>query len=622
MEPNRRLSLIMAPAVEAKSLSEVLALADNPPTSLEIEPTHQALHQLVLYIARVPGSRGQTPRSRSLRCNTLTFSLDVFLTTVKPLHKVVTASDVQSCLYYVHVDTVEDDKIRKSLQAEQHQNDGHGGAGTDVQPRSANKVLRKPLQNGPDPAAEKCLELPPSVSPHLQPSIQRSNAGMQIGRKPVGQYSGAVAAVRTDPTQEPSPHLLGPRPMQPRLRSIDSAALENRPERRNDDMRRFSENPSKPPRPSTRPSWGAEQNPPYPPRRPNAGIRKGPETDGQGFRYEHGDIYEAQTSEFRELSEEASSLTLIRRYDNLQWNVGKISRISGTMSSDDLVNTKYGLPFTEIQGASIAISTPGYAKFIGREVLNGSISQPGVAKSQEWPSREDEQVCFTRQLRVADYMKSLDQKRKSGFSDSTLGKHGFSSKFKIHKRSREATSEETTEKNFPPTSPTHQTVDSKGYVFQSPWDGICEFHTGVAGRSLKCRHTVSPLRVIPHAQGRSAPVSELRFNLPSSKSLSGSSRKSKVPQSYSESSKRSSVLSTRSYNHFHSGAVGEQAYEDSASSDDRLDLSLGQEHAGGGFGGKQAKLGKLIVEIEGLKMLDLVVAANIGIWWRVYEKYV
>jgi hypothetical protein len=53
---------------------------------------------------------------------------------------------------------------------------------------------------------------------------------------------------------------------------------------------------------------------------------------------------------------------------------------------------------------------------------------------------------------------------------------------------------------------------------------------------------------------------------------------------------------------------------------DRLDLTLGQEFAGGGFGGKQAKLGKIILEDEGLKMVDLLVAANMGLWWRAYEK--
>ncbi|PYH89927.1 hypothetical protein BO71DRAFT_444246 [Aspergillus ellipticus CBS 707.79] len=53
-------------------------------------------------------------------------------------------------------------------------------------------------------------------------------------------------------------------------------------------------------------------------------------------------------------------------------------------------------------------------------------------------------------------------------------------------------------------------------------------------------------------------------------------------------------------------------------SDDRLDLSLAREAAGGGMRGKSAKLGKLIIEDEGIKMLDLVVAAGMSVWWRGY----
>lgn len=60
--------------------------------------------------------------------------------------------------------------------------------------------------------------------------------------------------------------------------------------------------------------------------------------------------------------------------------------------------------------------------------------------------------------------------------------------------------------------------------------------------------------------------------------------------------------------------------EDVRRSLDRMDLSLGQEYAGGGFGGKRAKLGKLIIEDEGLKMVDLLVAANMALWWRAYER--
>lgn len=54
------------------------------------------------------------------------------------------------------------------------------------------------------------------------------------------------------------------------------------------------------------------------------------------------------------------------------------------------------------------------------------------------------------------------------------------------------------------------------------------------------------------------------------------------------------------------------------SDEDRLDLSLAREPAGGGMRGKSAKLGKLIVEDEGIKMLDLVVAACMAVWWRGY----
>jgi len=49
-----------------------------------------------------------------------------------------------------------------------------------------------------------------------------------------------------------------------------------------------------------------------------------------------------------------------------------------------------------------------------------------------------------------------------------------------------------------------------------------------------------------------------------------------------------------------------------------LDLSLGQEKLGGGFDGEQAKLGKLIVETEGQKMLDLIVAANLLAFRRAF----
>lgn len=50
----------------------------------------------------------------------------------------------------------------------------------------------------------------------------------------------------------------------------------------------------------------------------------------------------------------------------------------------------------------------------------------------------------------------------------------------------------------------------------------------------------------------------------------------------------------------------------------QLDLALGREKLGGGFDGEQAKLGKLIIEPEGQKMLDLIVATNLLAFRRAF----
>jgi hypothetical protein len=105
----------------------------------------------------------------------------------------------------------------------------------------------------------------------------------------------------------------------------------------------------------------------------------------------------------------------------------------------------------------------------------------------------------------------------------------------------------------------------------------------------------------------------MRFNLPST---------NKAPSPREEASKRSSFFKRGRHSRNNSSVAvdRDEGVEDARSSLDRMDLSLGQEFAGGGFGGKQAKLGKIILEDEGLKMMDLLVASNIGLWWRAYEK--
>lgn len=183
----------------------------------------------------------------------------------------------------------------------------------------------------------------------------------------------------------------------------------------------------------------------------------------------------------------------------------------------------------------------------------------------------------------------------------------------------------------------------KGYVFLSPWLGRCEFRTGSTGRSLKCRHIldentggfnqlsqIDPAKLaqsvrdaptIGQSRGDSLtsaitgakPVSELRFNLPSEPRSPGTGGGENGTPGQATGSKR------HRFSKF-LGLEPPSSEEEYFDDEDPMDLALGREDAGGGSRGKRAKLGKLIIHDEGLKMLDLVVAANMGVWWNTWEK--
>ncbi|KAL8945504.1 MAG: hypothetical protein Q9183_008066, partial [Haloplaca sp. 2 TL-2023] len=171
----------------------------------------------------------------------------------------------------------------------------------------------------------------------------------------------------------------------------------------------------------------------------------------------------------------------------------------------------------------------------------------------------------------------------------------------------------------PVTSPRHsrdrKEAQATSYRFSSPWNGICDFDTGITGQALKCKHTP------PTQDLQTSVVSELRFNLPTSKNVGATSPGVFRSPEGPKPPKRPSYSSNRHRSEPSSSAGGNERR--STEEDDMVNpsiLSLGQERAGGGFGGKKAKLGKLIIEPEGLKMLDLLVAANMGLWWKAYER--
>lgn len=195
----------------------------------------------------------------------------------------------------------------------------------------------------------------------------------------------------------------------------------------------------------------------------------------------------------------------------------------------------------------------------------------------------------------------------------------------------------------------------KGYTFTSPWGGSCDFRTSSSGRSLKCRHTrnttsqgFNPLVVAQalrdaatssnndgeRKRGRSRGVSasladvnndkvdvcELRFSLPSTDFFSSKEDRERAAKEVVEGLGRMLVRSPGKNRQ--SLDVPRRNYDDEDEDGEPVfDFSgLGRERAGGGNKGNRAKLGKLLIHDEGLKMLDLVVAANMGIWWQAWER--
>lgn len=513
----------MASTVEASSLSSITALASSPP-SHPSAPTQSVTLPLILYVARVPGSR------------------DVFLTPIKPRAKVVSAEDVQSSLYYVHINCEDDHQ----LLAEAHRESSV--ATSDAPPLSPNKVKRKPVLSARRPvAASYPVDDPLPDAAITKPLSPRKP--QQIARKPV---LADVSNAQTVPYTDTGLPIIPSRPL-----------------------------PIPPNETHGRTSVHAE------------GVRL--------LRHSgHGDENSLHHRSYTSTSDctnylaihELGSLTLIRRdpASSRQWNVASIHDPPvHEVSSSALLNPS-AAKRTKKNGAPVYldINNPGYSQFIDKDRPDSRISTSTYSSLDSEPPAEG---VFRRRL----YMPG------SRYGDHGYGHHRIKSvdsagSGDMRRSMRDHTPSDCTGENA--------SVDrrSKGYSFTSPWDGKCEFSTGATGKSLKCRHTTS--------QQRTVEVSELRFNLPTS-----SARESRTPTS----EKRSSYFSHRRLKSHDSGDDFETpsiVLDD----DGRVDLTLGQERAGGGLGGKQAKLGKLIIAPEGLKMLDLLVAANIGLWWRAYER--
>ena len=504
---------------------------------------------------------------------------------MKPLQKVVTAPDVESCLYYVHLDSVDDKKLLDEPPQGIELHRPENANGEPVQSRSDGTIKRKPIPANSQPI----LGGPPGCP--INDGTQAQPSRPQLG-----------GAVRPHPRTE----LRGPRPMQPRLHTAEDMP----PSRTSYVKQELS-----PRRWSEQPKSNAPELPPRPDALNMSRANGSYHPDG---REKSETVLHSQGHLQRSSTNNDFSLTLIRRYNGLQSNVGKIVHQAESKGNGyDQQGHKSGSLLRSSNGVTIIdILSPGYMKF-DKPAIKQQDGATGKAQSQRQstldvnPSesfnglvdsfRRHLQTLPTHKRPQEPQLESNDPYRSKVRQRSRIETEGY------NQASSAGSDFETLSPENPP-SPVES--DARGFVFESPWHSFCEFSTGIAGRSLKCRHNLG---------STSEAISELRFNLPSSKALT-SSLKSPLSADITRESKRTSIFSRHGKAQSISGYTDIQAREGKVELEDRMDLSLGQERAGGGFGGKQAKLGKLIIENHGLKMLDLLVAANVALWWKVYER--
>lgn len=513
--------------------------------------------------------------------------LDIILTTLKPLLKNVTAEDVAASLYYLHLNTAEDARL---LEAE-----------TSSSPVESINHAEKALPRKPLPeSARSSLDISRyNVFPSDEP-----NPG-QPKRKPVAAGSNL-----------PARQLSERRPLGPRsLLSEASVTRKALP--------------------------GTENRPPLRQYGPSQGTRSS--------------IDVARNLKIQNSSKDLAklfSITLIRRdpASGAQWNVGTISG----HALEDTVSGRTKKPYFDM---SIQLTNPGYNRFSAKQTSTLSADMGSASRDQS-ALAPFSALSFDRTLRMGGRPTAQHSRSRSDISikdDPT-----------IYSRDSLDPGLAVPIDTFLPSGQSSAT----GYTFLSPWQGQCQFTTSVSGRSLKCKHHLpAPISADSSSMSTAAAVvTELRFNLPSnvfgsaqspdSKKRGGmEARRFSIPKFGNIKEKlnayknrpenttqldstscaamnlndgeqqphlppRPSLVSTSRRSHDDRRSWQQSPESRSGTSedeDDRLDLSIGREKAGGGNRGKRAKLGKLIIHDEGFKMLDLVVAANMSVWWSVWE---
>ncbi|KIW10902.1 hypothetical protein PV08_10201 [Exophiala spinifera] len=490
-------------------------------------------------------------------------SKDVFLTPLKPPTKAsISIEAVQSSLYFLHVERPEDEDLRQSLEATKVASTG---------PANVSPIARKPLPETPYanyPPSRRPLT-PPKSYPHYQPPSPGSQDGSQADRYVARGSNLRLSGMETTQNGGMLRKPVGARPM-PALPALDTSFRPREQENlgRQESVRSVTRKPVQSAS-SDHSDWLTS----LPPNANGFGPSRSPT--------------KSPVNESKSPADDQTRIILIRRdpASGSQWNVGSLFQRNTILRDNRLGRF------------DIELNSPGYTKFAKLESPTGH--------------------CFNRKV---DYV--LLPNNESG----------------VKARHRSNSSE-----FFANSAYANSKKPRHAYSFNSPWQGTCSFTNGLDGKSLRCRHVLPTMNssMIP------APVdvAELRLNL--AWSILGAKDTNKqtvdvtqlpvhtsvgrppVPKNKEQWRRSIQVLTHKAKTQLsHSDRSGEfptlaqtkrdSILEERSSDNGRMNLDLGREKAGGGFKGHSAKLGKLIIQDEGLKMCDLVVAACMGVWWQHY----
>jgi hypothetical protein len=535
---------------------------------------------------------------------------------------VVSAEDVQSSLYYLHVHGPQDQQLLRDPPLEEPGDDLDVVEAAPAALGPVPSIARKPLPKSPLAfsaistlkSARPLPQTPPEVPVRPSPANGHGRLSSDLARPSlsvltprdnvVNRHNLAAGHYQHALTPPPSANLLpdGSR-SSPSIRNLEQLVhRSNENQRHLEDILNDLSIEATPGAESLGQRRQKDTRPPLP-KRPSV-----------------------QTMTSRSSNAEGTCLTLIRRdpSSNQQWNVAEITDPPVfDISSDTQGTKKIGQPIY------ISISNPGYAKFdkstLPRRSLDESVEiprTPSAASSAESAVQTSDATFHRRLWMQGSTFSSNFSRHQKSISADSLPPYDPSTP-----RLPNLSARTSSDSSRPSLEPRMHTISltgaerskTKNYTFLSPWHGgRCEFSTSGIGGSLRCRHSFTSQYLSVDGRNEPVTVSELRFNLPGGGPLASST----VDDTSSASSLKLKPRRSprRLLRGLHQRGNSDNYIPAYAGEEDRLDLTLGQELAGGGVTGKKAKVGKLIVYAEGCKMLDLLVAANMAVWWRAWDK--